>query len=76
MEGHADRIAEQYEQQGRPATGNTLDEAVWLEEQGLGYPLNLMCSLYYEVTTDDPFRHPVEATPPNSDFPNSADSDE
>ncbi len=72
MEGHAERIAEQYEQLGRPAAGNTLEEAVWLEEQSLGYPLNLMCSLYYESTVEDPFRHPAEATPPNSDTSDSA----
>ncbi len=67
MDGIADNIADQYEQEGRPAAGNTLEEAVWLEEESLGYPLNLMATLYYESTVDDPFRQPVEATPPNAE---------
>ncbi len=64
MDGLADNIADQYERHGGPAAGKTLEEAVWLEEQSLGYPLNLMCSLYYEVTNDDPFRQPEAAAPP------------
>ncbi len=69
MDRLADNIADLYELHGRPAAGNTLEEAVWLEEQSLGYPLNLMCSLYYESTAEDPFRQPEEAAPPQTDAP-------
>ncbi len=55
MERLADHIADLYELHGRPAAGDTLEEAVWLEEQSLGYPLNLMCTLYYESTYTEPF---------------------
>ncbi len=66
MDRLADHIADLYELHGCPAAGNMLEEAVRLEEQSLGYPLNLMCSLYYETTPDDPFRTPEDALPPSS----------
>ncbi len=67
MERLADNIADLYELHGRPAAGNTLEEAVWLDEQALGYPLNLMCSLYYESSFDESFRKLTDDVPPNPD---------
>lgn len=37
-----------------------LGEAAWLNEQGLGYPLNMMYTLYYETTLDEPLPSPSE----------------
>ncbi len=54
MERLAENIADLYDLPGRPAAGDTLEEAVWLDEQPLGYPLNLMCSLYYESSFVEP----------------------
>ncbi len=70
MERLADTIADLYELPGRPAAGDTLEEAVWLEEQPLGYPLNLMCSLYYETSfcgTLQTLEEENELTPTDSD---------
>ncbi len=66
MERLADNIADLYELHDRPAAGDTLEEAVWLEEQSLGYPLNLMCTLYYESTYCEPFPQQDEPTQPAS----------
>ncbi len=66
MERLADNIADLYDLPGRPAAGNTLEEAVWLDEQPLGYPLNLMCSLYYESTYCEPFPTPEDK--PNPEY--------
>ncbi len=67
MERLADNIADLYELHGRPAAGDTLEEAVWLEEQSLGYPLNLMCTLYYESAYSGPFPEPEENAQPTPD---------
>ena len=56
---------------GAPGQGRMLAEADRLNRQALGYPLNLMCSLYYETGTEEPFRHPAGMAPHNSE-----DSDE
>ncbi len=64
MERLADTIADLYELPGRPVAGDTLEEAVWLDEQPLGYPLNLMCTLYYESSFSGPFPTPEEDSPP------------
>ncbi len=65
MERHAEEIADLYEFHDRPSAGDTLEEAVWIEEQSLGYPLNLMCTLYYESTFCEPFHNPEENSPSN-----------
>ncbi len=70
MERFADQIADLYDLPGRPAAGDTLEEAVWLEEQPLGYPLNLMCTLYYESSFCGPFPTAEDnprPTPENTD---------
>ncbi len=64
MDRLADTIADLYNLPGRPAAGDTLEEAVWLDEQPLGYPLNLMCTLYYESSFCGPFPAPEERTQP------------
>ncbi len=43
----------------RPDAGNMLADADRLNEQSLGRPLNLMCSLYYEVSLDEPCLFPA-----------------
>ncbi len=68
MERLADNIADLYELHGRPAAGDTLEEAVWLEEQSLGYPLNLMCTLYYESTYCEPLPLSEENAQPNPEY--------
>ncbi len=70
MERLADSIADLYDLPGRPSAGDTLEEAVWLDEQPLGYPLNLMCSLYYESSFCGPFPFTDEDSHPN---PESSD---
>lgn len=52
MENTADEILRAF-----PAGENASDmlaEAARLDELGLGYPLNMMCSLYYESTCEPP----------------------
>ncbi len=66
MERLADEIADLYDLPGRPAAGDTLEEAVWLDEQPLGYPLNLMVTLYYESSFCEPF-HDSDPDSPDSD---------
>jgi len=41
-----------------------LGEAAWLNEQGLGYPLNMMYTLYYETTLDEPLPDPSTGESP------------
>ncbi len=48
MDPLADNRDDLYELWVRPAVGDTLEDAVRFEEQSLGYPLNLMSTLYYE----------------------------
>lgn len=47
-----------------PDSEVALECATWLNERGLGYPLNLMSSLYYESTDDDPLCPWTEAESP------------
>ncbi len=56
---------------GLPIGGSMLANADRFNEQALGYPLNLMCSLYYETSTEEPFHHPAGMPPHNTN-----DSDE
>ncbi len=68
MERLADSIADRYNFPGRPAAGDTLEEAVWFDERPLGYPLNLMCTLYYESSFVEPLQLLAkDPTPADSD---------
>lgn len=48
MENRADEILRAFP--AGEAASDMLAEAARLDELGLGYPLNMMCSLYYEST--------------------------
>ncbi len=52
---------------GRVEERDVLADADRLSGEALGYPLNLMCSLYYETHTGGPFHHAAGSVPPNLD---------
>lgn len=52
MENSADEMLRAFP--AGEAASDILAEAARLDELGLGYPLNMMCSLYYESTCGPP----------------------
>lgn len=52
MENSADEMLRAFPE--GEAASDILAEAARLDELGLGYPLNMMCSLYYESTCAPP----------------------
>lgn len=59
----ADEILRE-EERNEPKADNMLREAERLNEEGLGYPLNIMVSLYYESSSDEePSHAPGDGNP-------------
>jgi len=67
MENTADDILRAFP--AGETAGDMLAEAARLDEMGLGYPLNMMCSLYYESTGELPCcEDGAGEADPNKDF--------